>query len=187
VYRGMRRITLTVVAVLLAVPAIAHAKVGIEFDNAIETEKPGDRQNFSVMVMNEPTDPMGGEPQPIVGVHPLVTFRNEKTGKVIRVRATRTNSEGIARGTVVLPDRGPWTASVKAGDRVFSEPGAQTFEIGLPTEAKVIETIPPPPDPAPASDDDGGGFPAWLLSFPAAGLVALGIWRLRRRPLELGA
>jgi hypothetical protein len=180
----MRRITLAVVAVLLAVPALAHAKVGIEFDNAIEAQQPGDRQNFSAMVMSEPNDPMGGEPQPISGVHPLVTFRDEASGKVIRVRATRTNSEGIARGSVVLPDRGPWTTTVSVGGRAFDEGrGGQAFQLAPPTAANVGATTKPPAD-----DDDGGaGFPAWLLSFPAAGLLALGVWRLRRHPRELGA
>jgi hypothetical protein len=174
----MRRITLAVVAVLLAVPALAHAKVGIEFDSPIEAQKPGDRQNFTAIVMSEPSDPKGGEPQPIEGVRPLVTFRNDRTGKVVRVRTVHTNGEGITRGSVVLPDRGPWTASVAVAGHVFSERGGgQTFELA-PPEA--------PGHPAPVADDDGG-FPVWLLSFPAAGLVALGIWRLRRRPRELGA
>jgi hypothetical protein len=185
VYRGMRRITLAVVAVLLAVPTLAQAKVGIEFDNAIETQKPGDRQSFSVLVMNEPPGPGRVQPKAIAGVRPLISFRNERTGDVVRVRGSRTSSEGIGRGSVVLADRGPWTVYVRAAG--LSQLEGQTFEVGPPTEAKVVATFPPPPDPAPVSDDDGGGLPAWLLSFPAAALAAFGIWRLRRRPRELGA
>jgi hypothetical protein len=187
VYQGMNRVTLAVVAVLLAIPAVAQAKAGIEFDKAIETQKPGDRQTFTAMVMHEPSDPMGGEPQPVVGVRPLITFRNERTGEVIRVRTTRTDQEGIASGSVTLPDRGPWKATLVAGGKSFSDEHGQVFEVGPPTEAKVVGTMEPPPDPQPADKGDGGGFPAWLLSFPAAGLVAFGIWRLRRRPRELGA
>src|SRR5215218_1658778 len=170
----MTRITLTLLALLLALPVAAHAKAGVEFDSAIETSKPGARQAFSAMVMNEPADPTGGEPEPITGVRPLVTFTNESTGKVMRVRASRTNRDGIGRGSVTFPDHGPWTASLTVAGKPF-ETGGQSFEISGP-----------PADPAlaPPSDGEGGGggLPAWLLSFPAAGLVALGIWRLRRRP-----
>jgi hypothetical protein len=182
----MNKITLTVVAVLLAVPAVAQAKAGIEFDNAIETQQPGDRQNFTAMVMHEPSDPMGGEPQPVAGVRPLITFKNQRTGEVVRVRATRTNHEGSASGSVTLPDRGPWQATLVAGGESFSDAHGQVFEVGPPTEAKVVGTMEPPADAAPADTGGDGGFPLWVLSFPAAGLAALGIWRLRRR-LRWGA
>ena len=182
----MKRITLTVVAVLLAVPALAHAKAGIEFDNAIESEKPGDRQNFTAMVMHEPTDPMGGEPQPVAGVRPLVTFRNDHTGKVIRVRTSRTNGEGIARGSVTFPDHGPWTTTLSVNGKPFGDAiHGQTFELG-PPHLRIVGTMEPPADPPPAHRDGGGGLPAWLLTLPAAGLAALGIWFARRRPRELG-
>jgi hypothetical protein len=180
VYRGMNRVILALIAMLLAVPALAHAKAGIEFDNAIETQQPGDRQNFSAIVMHEPTDPMGGEPTPVVGARPLVTFRNESTGAVMRVRTSATNGDGIASGTVVFPDRGPWTATLSVGGKPFGPPGeGQTFTLA--------EAPSPPAAPKPAKTETGdGGFPAWLLTLPAAGLAALGIWWLRR-PRELGA
>jgi hypothetical protein len=183
----MNRVTLAVVAVLLAIPAVAQAKAGIEFDKAIETQKPGDRQTFAAMVIHEPTDPNGGTPRPVVGVRPLVTFTNERTGAVMRVRTSRTDLDGSATGRVTFPDRGPWTASLSVGGHTFEPGGRQTFEVGPPTEAKVVGTMEPTPDPQPADKGDGGGFPAWLLSLPAAGLIALGVWRLRRRPRELGA
>jgi hypothetical protein len=186
VYQGMKRITLAVVVVLLAVPALAHAKAGIEFDNAIETANPNDRQSFNVLVMNEPTDPMGGEPQPITGAQPLVTFRNEETGKVIRVRASRTNSEGVARGAVTFNDDGPWATTLTVKGKPLAIHG-QTFSVGPPREVNVVGTMEPPPDPPATPADDGGSFPAWLLTLPAAGLAALAIWRYRRRPRELGA
>ncbi|HEX6712426.1 MAG TPA: hypothetical protein VF066_03535 [Thermoleophilaceae bacterium] len=174
----MNRITLTVVAVLLAVPALAQAKAGIEFDNAIETQKPGDRQSFTAIVMNEPTDPMGGEPKPVVGVRPLVTFRNERTGKLMHVRTDPTNAEGLAPGSVTFPDRGPWTATLSVGGRPFEAHG-EPFQLAPPATGPAATASQP-------AAHDGGGFPTWLLSFPAAGLAALGIWRLRRR-LRWGA
>lgn len=180
----MKRITLTVVAVLLAVPAGAQAKAGIEFDNAIETQKPGDSQSFSAIVINEPSDPMGGEPKPVVGVRPLVAFHNETTGKVIRVRASRTNSEGFGSGSVTFPDAGPWTATLYVGGKRFGgEQQWQTFSL---TRAPAAPAAAAPAPRTPADPDDGG-LPTWLLSFPAAALAALGIRRLRRRPRELGA
>jgi hypothetical protein len=177
----MNRVTLAVVAVLLAVPAVAQAKAGIEFNSVIETQQPGDRQSFTAIVMNEPSDPMGGEPKPIVGVHPLVAFKNQSTGKVIRVRTSRTDRDGIATGSVVFPDRGPWTATLFVNGKAFGPGEDQGFSVGpLPTASA-------PAAPAKADSSDGGGFPAWLLSIPAAFVVALGIRHFRRRPRELGA
>jgi hypothetical protein len=166
VYRGMKRITLAVVAVLLAVPALAQAKAGIEFDQASDSYKAGERQTFTAMVMNEPSNPMGGEPEPIVGVRPLVTFRNAQTGELLRVRTGRTNSEGIARGAVTFPGAGSWTAVLSATRLRF---GGPSFEITVaPARAAA----------APPADRDG--FPAWVLSLPAALLAALAIWHVRR-------
>jgi hypothetical protein len=176
----MKRITLTVVAVLLAAPVAAQAKAGIEFDQAIEQQQPNQKQTFSAIVMNEPTDPMGGEPKPVVGARPLVTFRSESTGKVIRVRTGATNGAGIGLGSVTFPDRGPWTATLTVGGKPFEAP-SEPFRLAPPAG---VSTPAAPQSPA---HDNGGGFPMWLLSFPAAALAALGIRFIRRRPRELGA
>lgn len=184
-YRSMKRITLTVVAVLLAVPVAAQAKAGIRFDGDIGTANPSERQSFSAMVMREPSDPMGGDLKPIAGARPLVTFRNERTGEVIRVRTTRTNLDGVGTGSVTFGDKGPWTTTMAVGGESLALHG-QTFEVGPPRSVRVVGTMEPPPDP-PAAQSDGGGFPAWLLAIPAALLAALGIRHLRRRPRELGA
>jgi hypothetical protein len=163
VYRDMNRVTLTVVAVLLAVPALAQAKVGIEFDRDIQTQQPGDRQTFTVIIHSS-----GGG-----GGHSLVSFTNVATGKVIRARAASDGS-----GSVVFPDRGPWSSSISIGGKPVEQPiRAPTFQLA-PAPARAA---------APPPSDDGGGFPAWLLTLPAAGLAALGIWLVRRRPRELGA
>jgi hypothetical protein len=171
----MRKVTLTVVAVLLAVPAFAHAKAGIEFSNAIEQQAPGSSQDFTAIAMKEPADPAGGAPTPIVGARPLVTFQNAKTGHVIRVRTSPTNRNGVGFGSVTFPDSGPWTASMAVGGKPFAMHAA-SFSLQPAAPPSIRHT-----------DDGGGGFPAWLLSFPAAGLVAFGIWFLRRRPREVGA
>jgi hypothetical protein len=163
----MKRITLTVVAVLLAVPALAQAKAGIEFDQNIQAQQPGDRQNFSVFAHGSSGGP------------PTVSFRNTQTGKVIEVRTVRTNGEENARGSVTFPDHGPWTATLWVGGRPLTD-GVHGSEFELSQPAPKPAAAPPPPP----SDDDG--FPVWLLTLPAAGAAALGIWLVRRRPRELG-
>jgi hypothetical protein len=173
----MNRVTLAVVTVLLAVPAAAGAKAGIEWGGAIETQKAGDRQNFSAIVMNEPSDPMGGAPTPIEGVRPLVTFRNTNTGEVIRVRTTTTSRNGESTGSVVFPNRGPWTADLSVNGKSFGPGDDRGFRLAPAATA---------PSTPPAQDPGGDGFPAWLLTLPAAALAALGIWFVRRRPRELG-
>jgi hypothetical protein len=166
--------------VLLAVPALAHAKAGVEFTGAIEQQQPGSRQDFTAIAMREPSDPMGGAPTPIVGAQPLVTFQNTRTGQVLRVRTSPTNRNGVGFGSVTFPDRGPWTASMAVGGKPFAM-HATSFELQAPAQ---------PAAPAAARRDDAGGnggFPAWLLPFPAAGLVAFTLWFLWRRPREVGA
>ena len=181
-YTGMKRVTLTIVAVLLAVPALAHAKVGLEFDRNIEQQQPGESQTFSVMVMNEPADPMGGRPEAIAGVRPLVTFRNDATGQVIRVRASETDSEGIATGHATFPAAGPWSAMLSvAGHVLGGSDRFHGFTLAAPPAAK------PAAAPPRRSASGSSGFPGWLLSFPAAAIFALGVWWLRRRPREIGA
>ena len=171
----MRRVTLTVVAVLLAVPALADAKAGIEFGSAIEQQRPGSPQDFTAIVMNEPADPGGGAPTPIVGAQPLVTFRNTRSGRVIRVRTSPTNRNGNSLGSVTFPDAGTWTATLSVGGKPLAM-HATSFS---------LRSAAPPAGPAAARS--GGGFPAWLLSLPAAALAALAIWLLRRRPREARA
>jgi hypothetical protein len=60
----------------------------------------------------------------------------------------------------------------------------QGFELG-PAKVRVMGTMEPPADP-PATSTSDGGFPLWLLTLPAAGLAALALWFVRRRPRELG-
>src|SRR4051812_36305490 len=161
----MNRITLAVVAVLLAVPAVAQAKAGIEFPTEPQAKT---EQTFTAFIHGS-----GG------GGTPLVTFRSQSTGQVLRVRTSPLNRNGQAMGTVVLPDRGPWTATLSLNGKVVSPGGGQGFEATSPPTA-------PAQTPAASADSDGG-LPAWLLTIPAALIAAFGIWYLRRRPRELGA
>ncbi|HEX4734577.1 MAG TPA: hypothetical protein VH247_09210 [Thermoleophilaceae bacterium] len=161
----MNRVTLAVVAVLLAVPAVAQAKAGIEFPTEPQAKT---EQSFTAFIHGS-----GG------GGTPDVTFRNQSTGQVLHVRTSPLNRNGVASGTVVFPDRGPWTATLSLNGKVVSPPGdGQGF-------AAVLPPAPPAQTPPVASDSDDGP-PAWLLTIPAALIAAFGIWYLRRRPRELG-
>jgi hypothetical protein len=161
----MNRVTLAVIAVLLAVPAVAQAKAGVEFPTQPHAKK---EQTFTVIVHGA-----GG------GGRPLTTFRSDSSGQVLRVRTAPLNRNGESMGTVVLVDRGPWTATVSLHGRVVSPGGGPGF---------VATPVPAPPAAAPpAADHSDGGLPAWLLTIPAALIAAFGIWLLRRRPRELGA
>src|SRR3954451_12413554 len=118
----MNKVTLAVVAVLLAVPAVAQAKAGIEFDTATTSMKPGDQQTFIAFVHGS-----GG------GGQPMVAFKNDSTGQVMRVRTTLLDRNGMARGTVVFPDYGPWTATLSVDGKVVSPGDGQGFPVGSPT------------------------------------------------------
>jgi hypothetical protein len=174
----MRRATLLIASVLLAVPAMAHAKVGVIFDQYPETAKVGAPVPFTVMAVRD-TPAADGGTRPLRGAHPLVTFRS-KSGRVIHVRASKTDLNGIGYGKVAFIDKGPWTSEMNVrsphgGDR--SEP----FAVGI----GLTQTMPSADDQAaarnrttaPASD---GGFPwVWVLSIAsiASALAAAGMRR----------
>ena len=159
----MNRATIAVIAVLLlAVPALAQAKAGVEFPTEPHSKQ---EQTFTVFIHGA-----GG------GGTPLTTFRNQSTGQVLRVRSAPLNRNGESMGNVVFPDSGPWTATVSLNGKVVSRGDGPGF----------AATTPPAPVP-PATGHSDGGPPAWLLTVPAALLAAFGIWVVRRRPRELGA
>ena len=168
VYTGMKRVTLTVVAILLAAPAAAWAKAGIEFNNYPEQAKVGEKQTFTIMVLREPRDPNGGRPTPIVGKHPLVTFRSDTSGRVIRVRGGRTDPNGMTTGTVAFPDKGPWTSEIHMRGVATGAEYSQKFSVGTGLTVNVPPTTVSTPKPEPAGSSGGGGFPwVWVLSIAA--------------------
>ena len=167
VYQGMRRLNLILVLVLLAAPAAASAKVGIELDTDPQALAPGEKTRMRVMILRETREP-GGDPAPIAGRRPLVTFRNAKTGEVVRVRASRTNREGIGGATVAFPSRGEWTVDLGDIPGVL-EDGTQQIRVGI-SASLPPETVEPPAPPAPRDE-----VPA-AASFPMVPLlVALGL------------
>jgi len=174
VYTGMKRITLLVVVVLLAVPVAAMAKVGVEFQRDAADLNPGEKTHVSMMVLKEPGDgqPPRAEPKPVVGVRPLATFRNDRTGDVVRVRGSRTNRDGIAFATVAFPSRGDWSVSLTARGIEPTPYDHQQFTVGSRGgEAAVVETVAPPADAA-ATGTGGDGFP-WTIVVVGLGALAL--------------
>src|SRR4051794_37734702 len=160
----MKRIALTVAVALLAVPALAQAKAGLEFETYPDTAQPGDKIAFTVIAMEEP--PSGGgrsTPKAIIGRHPLLTFRS-KSGRGVRVRAGATDLNGIAHGSVAFPDKGPWSTELRVGDAL--QIGTDQSE---PIRVGVGLTQTTPPDPvARSSTPDTNSFPwVWVLSLAA--------------------
>ena len=178
---GMRRTTLLIASVLLAVPAAAHAKVGVIFDQYPETVKVGAPAGFTVMASRD-TPAADGGTRPLRGAHPLVTFRS-KSGRVIRVRTTKTDLNGIGYGKVSFTDKGPWTSEVNARGPHGGSGRSEPFEVGI----GLTQTIPSADETAaaqgrhrdvPASQ---GGFPwVWVLS-GASILAAAAVAGMRRR------
>lgn len=176
----MRKIALTLTAMLLAAPAIAHAKGGVEFETYPDTAKPGDRINFTVMAMDELPPGGSGRTQPaaIVGRHALVTFRSE-SGRVVRVRTNATDLNGIAYGHVAFPDKGPWTTELHIGDLRMGPEMSEPIHVGIgltqTTPAAAATRTPASEQPEPS------GFPwVWVLSFAAIGSAVL-VLAMRRR------
>lgn len=173
----MRRAILIITSLLLAVPAAAHAKAGVEFQTYPEKEKVGSPINFTVMAFREPPNGGIGGPRAVVGAHPLITFRS-KSGAVIRVRASKTDLNGIGYGTVRFTDKGPWTTEmhmrgVHIGSEMSSPIHVGTGLTHLIPSADSTRAKTPPPD--------AGGFPwVWVLSLASIGSALL-VFAMRRR------
>lgn len=116
----MRRALAFALALCLLAPAGASAKGGVIFHEFPDAQAVGAKMEFTVMLFNRRD------------VHPLVTFHNPKTGEVVRVRASRSDLNGIAYGAVALPSHGPWQTGVSVGGRpLFSEGDSEPFRVGV--------------------------------------------------------
>ena len=176
---GMRRATVIVIGIVLAIPALAHAKAGVEFQTYPDTAKVGEKINFTVIAFRE-TPPGGGggqPPQAIVGRRALVTFRSA-SGRVVRVRVEPTNDVGIAHGQVAFPDKGPWTTALKVGhDLALGQERSQPIRVGV----GLTQTIPAADASAPKPAASATDFPwVWALSLAAIGSGLL-VLVMRRR------
>jgi hypothetical protein len=184
VYRGMKRIALAAIAALIVLPAAADAKAGIEFDSYPDTARIGQSLGFTVMAIDE--QPVGGgNPHAIRGRRPLVTFRSE-SGRVLRVRTGATDSDGLARGRVAFPDRGPWSTKLRVGRQLaIGADRAGPIRVGV----GLTQTIPSADAARPktATPESGGRSWPWLLSLGAIGSAVLLLMLLMRRRGHWGA
>jgi hypothetical protein len=171
----MRRATLLIASVLLAVPALAHAKAGVIFDRYPEAAKLGSTIGFTVIALRDGPR-SGGESRPVRGAHPLITFRS-RSGRVIRVRASETDLNGIGYGKVAFTDKGPWTSEMHIRGVHVGQERSQPINAGV----GLVRTIPPADASRAKVAQTGDGLPwLWLLS-GASLLAALAVAGMRRR------
>jgi hypothetical protein len=175
----MRRATLIITSLLLAVPAAAHAKAGVEFQTYPEQQKVGSPIKFTVMAFREPPNGRSSGPHAVVGAHPLVTFRS-KSGTVIRVRASKTNLNGIGHGTVRFTDKGPWTTAMHVRGVHIGSEMSSPIHVGTGLTQLIPSADAGRPKTASTPGDDGG-FPwVWALSLASIGSALL-VLLMRRR------
>lgn len=171
----MRRVCALALAVCLALPAAASAKGGVIFDRYPDVQKVGSPMSFTVMTFRSRE-----------GIRPLVTFRNAKTGQVLRVRTSPTDLNGIAYGIVRLPSTGPWRAGVTINGRGMAPGDSEPFRVGVGLTQTIPAADARPATPASGGaphPDQGGTFPwLWLTSGAAIGSALLvAVMRRRRR------
>jgi hypothetical protein len=171
----MKRVTLTVVAVLLAVPAGAQGKGGVIFDRYPDVQAVGSPMHFTAMVMRGLAP---GQPaKPLEGARPLVSFHDKRTGEVVRVRASRSDLNGLSYGSVRLPSKGPWETRITVAGHLAAPDDAEPFRVGV----GLIQTIPaadaakrsPARGAGSARADGGGEWWLWLASAAAIGSALL--------------
>lgn len=174
----MRKATVILTALLLAAPIAARAKTGVEFQKTPETTKVGDVIPFTVMAYREPPAGEAGvnqELKPIVGRRPLVTFRS-RSGAVLRIRATRTDLNGISYGRVRFTDKGPWSTALNLPGARIGPEMSSPISIGT----GLVHTIGPWTHAAQQGGSQAA-FPwVWILSLGAIGSALL-VLVMRRR------
>src|SRR4051812_24680968 len=173
----MRKATVLTIGMLMAIPVAAHAKTGVEFDKYTDTAKPGEKLRFTVIAFDENRRGPGGRLLPIRGERPLVTFRS-RSGRTVRVRASRTDLNGLGYGTVAFPDKGPWETMLHIGDMRTTPADTGSFRVGV----GLTQTTPAAPATKPAAAHAAGDGPPWIwiLSLGALGSALLAL-AMRRR------
>src|SRR3954469_16613104 len=173
----MRTATVLTIGALLAVPVAAQAKTGVEFDNYTDSAKVGEKLHFTVIAFDENHRGPGGRLLAIRDQRPLVTFTS-RSGQIVRTRASKTDLNGLAHGTVAFPDKGPWETMLHIGHMRTKPVDTGPFRVGAgPPQTKPLA----PAAKHPAADPGGDRSPwIWILSISAiaSGLVA---FAMRRR------
>jgi hypothetical protein len=173
----MRTATVLTIGALLAVPVAAQAKTGVEFDKYTDSAKVGEKLHFTVIAFDENHRGPGGRLLAIPDERPLVTFTS-RTGRTVRVRASKTDLNGLAYGTVAFPDKGPWETMLHIGHMRTKPVDTATFRVGV----GLTQTTPlAPAAKHPPADTGGDRSPwIWILSISAIGSGLLA-FAMRRR------
>jgi hypothetical protein len=160
--RKCRPIAVLLAGALLAAPAAACAKGGtVMFDRYPDVQAIGSPMAFSVFLRIAR----------VAGARPLVTFRNTKTGEVVRVRARSPRMPAaVSRGVVRLPSRGPWETEVSVRGRRLGG-GDAPFRVGVGLFEIVPATRPAAGRPG---VDPAGRIPPALIAL-AGVMLALGV------------
>jgi hypothetical protein len=178
----MRTVTLAVVAMLLTVPAAAQGKGGVIFDRYPDVQAVGSPMRFTVMVQRGPGAP--SQPtKPLEGARPLVTFREKRTGVAVRVRASRSDLNGISYGTVRLPSKGPWDTRITVAGHLAAPDDAEPFRVGVGlTQTIAAADAGEPAVGGSAQPGHLGGRALWLAGAVAVGAALVtGVMHRRRR------
>ena len=155
----------------LLLPAAAAAKGGVIWDRYPDVQSVGSPMKFTIMLI-----------PPREGVRPLVRFRDQRSGAVVRVRASRSDLNGIAYGKVALPAHGPWDQLITVGGRPLLPGDSEPVRVGV----GLVQTIPPAEAGGKASGSgsapgSGVGSPwVWILSLASIGSALL-VLAMRRR------
>jgi hypothetical protein len=168
----VRRACVLALALSLLAASTASAKGGVIFDRYPDVQALGSPMKFTAMTMRR-------------GASPLVTFRDQKTGTVIRVRASKGDLNGISYGTVRLPSHGPWDTQITIGGRPAAPADAEPFRVGVGlTQTISSADAERRAAPASAASAGGDGSAAWpwiaAAAVLASGLVLVVL--VRRRP-----
>ncbi|MEA2483796.1 MAG: hypothetical protein QOC55_1743 [Thermoleophilaceae bacterium] len=178
----MRLALILITTAALASPASALAKAGVEFERLPDTTAVGQPINFTVMAFHEPGRP-GWAARPIVDAHPLVTFRS-RSGRVLRVRTSATDLNGIAHGVVRFADHGPWTTAMHVGNVEIPAEQSVPVRVGV----GLFQLIPSAnQERAALSRQERRSALPWVWVFSSASILAALLVLLMRRRGHWGA
>jgi hypothetical protein len=172
----MRLTVLLAAAALALLPAAAaHAKSGVEFSPALSTLQPGTPTQLRLTMVTADEHAENPRARPAVGVTPVVTLTEYRSGEVVAATGTKSGADGVSTVTITLPSAGLWQPKVQMDDGSFAP---EPFRVG-PAPTPVATRA------AATTSTGDSGFP-WLpvvvLAAAAVGLLALARRRLGSPP-----
>jgi hypothetical protein len=168
-------LVLVAAALALLPAAAAHAKSAVEFTPALSTLLPGDPTQVQLSMITADEHAEDPRAKPAVGVTPVVTLTEFRSGAVVTATGTKANADGVSTVTITLPSAGLWQPKVLTDDGTFAP---EPFRVG-PAPTPVATRA------AATTSTGDSGFP-WLpvvvLAAAAVGLLALARRRLGSPP-----